>query len=84
MPASNNTAKGPKSASKLSKAFADETLRKNMPNGQESYFFFTMLKHQITKPEFDWAAIAEDNRLKNAETAKVCSRLCLLFRGITL
>lgn len=44
------------------------------PTPQEANMFFAVVKNMKGKPEVDWAAVAVDAGLKNAETAKVSSR----------
>lgn len=44
-----------------------------MPTTNEAFFFFAILKHQISKPEINWAAVAAEVGFKNGDTAKVCS-----------
>ncbi|KAG7285094.1 hypothetical protein NEMBOFW57_009714 [Staphylotrichum longicolle] len=41
------------------------------PTPQEANLFFAVIKNMMGKPEVDWAAVAVDSGLKNAETAKV-------------
>lgn len=48
------------------------------PTAQEAHFFFNILKHQKSKPEIDWAAVAEASGFKNADVAKVCLIISLL------
>ena len=41
------------------------------PTTSEAYFFFNILKHQKTKMDVDWDAVATDSGFKNADVAKV-------------
>ena len=48
------------------------------PTPQESYLFYTLLKHMKDKPEIDWEGVARDNNFKNSDTAKVIKHIALL------
>ncbi|PHH65170.1 hypothetical protein CDD81_3301 [Ophiocordyceps australis] len=41
------------------------------PTSQDAMFFFAIVKHMKNKAEVDWNAVAAEQRLKNAEVAKV-------------
>ncbi|KAL1884342.1 hypothetical protein VTK73DRAFT_36 [Phialemonium thermophilum] len=41
------------------------------PSVQEAYFFLSILKNQISKPDVDWDKVAAECNFKNAETARV-------------
>ncbi|KAK0634767.1 hypothetical protein B0T17DRAFT_594556 [Bombardia bombarda] len=41
------------------------------PTAQEAILFFSIIRNMKTKPEIDWKAVAQEAKLKNAETAKV-------------
>lgn len=44
---------------------------RKQPTPGEAFLFYTIIKNMNNKPDIDWAAVAVDNKFKNAETAKV-------------
>jgi len=54
------------------KVAATDAEGRKQPTAAEAFLFYSIIKHMKGKPEVDWALVATDAGLKNAETAKVC------------
>ncbi len=67
------------------KALATDAKGIPEPSPLEARFFFSIIKNMANKPDVDWAAVAEDNGMKNAKVAAVspppsfCSPLPFMY-----
>ena len=67
----NKPNKMPPKVAKAAPAATEGGEERKAPTANEAFLFYSIIKHMKGKPEIDWASVASDAGLKNADTAKV-------------